>query len=159
MLNNRDLQRTNKANKAVKACLFGKITKDTLTCIQANNSQNTQHENSTIESLLNIADSSNDQMINHFCISANSISKESCLAYARGQHSLILGAMRNKETIKSVKSISPYVIDEELITLYDSFHRFLDINGKTYSIGVFSNYMSHIHQLILMYVPPRYSIT
>ena len=34
MLKNRDSQRTNRANRAVKACLFGKITKDTLKAIQ-----------------------------------------------------------------------------------------------------------------------------
>ena len=130
MFNNRDNQRTNKANKAVKACLFGKITKDTLSFIQRNCPNLSQQGQVQVNHLLKIANISNDKMVEHFCKSADSISKETCMSYSTGQHNLILQAMKNKENISSVKCISPYVIDSDLLSMCKTFTNLTTSNGK-----------------------------
>ena len=130
MFNNRDKQRTNKANKAVKACLFGKIAKDTLSFLQQKCPNLSQQGQVHVNKLLKIADKSNEKMMEHFCKSAESISKETCMTYSKGQHNLILRAMKNKEDVSESKCISPYVYDDDLLQFYKTFNMLTDSNGE-----------------------------
>ena len=130
MLNNRDTAQTNKANKAVRACLFGKIANDTLECIR-NSTETTAESSST--SLLAVAERSNRIMIDHFCKSTDNLNKEICYNYASNQHNLILAAMKNNEDISEIKCISPYIIDDNLLEMYEKFHQLKFSSGKIYS--------------------------
>lgn len=140
MLKNRDTSRTNKANKAVRACLFGKLTNDTLNHIR------TQNQNSisdATESMLQVAESTNLRMMDHFCKSSDSISKDTCITYANDQHNLIVAAMKNKEDVAKVKCISPYIVDEKLLECYQNLHDLSSSPGKHHDkidIVIFSCY-------------------
>ena len=130
MFNNQDKLITNKANKAVKACLFGKIAKDTLSFLQEKYPNLSQQGQVHVNKLLKIADKSNEKMMEHFCKSADSISKETCMSYSKGQLNLILQAMKNKEDVTEIKCISPYVYNEDLLQFYKTFNMLTDSNGE-----------------------------
>ena len=134
MLKNRDSARTNKANKAVRACLYGKIANDTLECIRKTGDA-AMHSSSA--SLLAVAEKSNQIMIDHFCKSTDNLNKEICYNYASNQHNLILAAMKNNENISEVKCISPYIIDNSLLELYEKFHQLKVTPSKSYSFIYF----------------------
>ena len=117
MLNNRDSCRVNKANKAIQACLLGKIHIDTLSHLQRTN--NGEYE----KDMLDFAIRNCEKMTEHFCSSQESISTTSCMQYARNQHRLISKAVKNKEDINNIMSISKYVVDSSLLKVYDQFNK------------------------------------
>ena len=61
-------------------------------------------------------------MMKHFSSSTEGLNKETCLNYATAQHNLILKAMKNKEIISDIKSISQNVIDKPLLQIYKNYH-------------------------------------
>ena len=77
-----------------------------------------------------MADNSSKMMMDQFCRNADTINKNACLAYTTNQHNLILKAMENKENISDIKCISPYVIDDDLLKIYESFDNFSKSNSK-----------------------------
>ena len=131
MLRNRDVQRRNKANKAVQACLLSKLATDSIKLLKTKtNFNNADNENCL--NLLELAEETNVMMIDYFCKSQSSINKATCDKYARSQHSLILSAMRNNEPISNVPGISKYVVDENILQAYRDFNnlqsKYVDIS-------------------------------
>ena len=117
MLGNRDTQRVNKANKAIQACLLGKINNETFDHIQ----KGFPNASSICSSkLIELAKNSNEKMIHNFCLSQESISKAGCERYASTQHNLITNAFRNKEDVNAVGSISQHIVDKDLLEVYSN---------------------------------------
>ena len=129
MLKNRDTQRINRANKAVRACLFGKISRDTLHALHRRSPTTDNRTNNQVIQLLDIAKNANEKMIENFCISQENVSKDLCDKYATVQHNLIMNAMSNKEDLDSVKSISRFVLDEDRRNMYNQLYN-LTLGGK-----------------------------
>lgn len=133
MLKHRDSIRKNRANKAVQACLFSKITKESIRRISTGSSENMSplripQLDNTASSLLSLTLSTNEKTVDNFSSSQNSISKACCSTYAGKQHNLILRAFQNKEDVSSILGISPYILNDEILEMYERFNE-LDING------------------------------
>ena len=124
MLRSRDVQRRNKANKAVQACLLSKLASDSIKLLRTRSTFNSS-DNANCLSLLQVAEDTNVMMIDYFCKSQSSINKATCKKYARSQHSLILRAMKNNEPISSISGISEYIIDDNITRAYRDYHNLL----------------------------------
>ena len=125
MSSNRDSQRNNKANKAVQAYLFGKLTHDIVESIRdtriTNDNDSTQ--SNIKDELLQLVLKTNEKMTNYFGESQSHLNKLICAKYADGQHSKISIAIANNEDmIFSVKGISPYAVTNKLLELYKCFN-------------------------------------
>ena len=129
-MGNCDTRRINKANKAIQACLLGKLHLETLNEIQKTG--NNQPENEIIK----FAKKNCEMMTNHFFSSQESICKATCERYANNQHMLISRAVKNKEDLKSVMSISKYIVDDSLLKVYGDFHEMVT-SSKCYLYHIF----------------------
>ena len=75
--------------------------------------------------MLEFATNANEEMMQSFYNSQDSISMTTCIRYANEQHSLIIKALENKEGIKNVKAISQHVVDDELMNYYDKLNKLI----------------------------------
>ena len=122
MLRNRDTQRVNRGNKAIQASLLSKLNNEIikkLSVIPVPSS----HDNEKIQ-LLNLANRTNDMLLQRFNRSQTSINKATCEKYASVQHGLICRAIRYNEDITQVTGLSSYIIDDEIIAAYDELSNF-----------------------------------
>ena len=118
MLHNRDTLRKNRANKAIQACLYSQITRDTICHLESKS-----HTSDTSQPmLLDLVKKSNKHMLDCFYNSQESIAMTTCIRYAKEQHNLIASALKNNEDIRDVKTISPHIVDEEMLSLYSSLN-------------------------------------
>ena len=127
-MNNRDSQHNNKTNKAVQAYLYGKITHDIVNTVMSNHTSSDQsdgNEDST-DKLLHLVLQLNNKMTNYFGESQSDLNKLICVKYADGQHSKISRAISNNEDTFRVDGVSPYVVFNELLSLYEEYNRLLD---------------------------------
>ena len=107
MYKNRDFTRKNKANQAIKGCLYSKINLASLQSIESKltNSIDDETKNDCMK-LLEIAKASNDNMVNLFAESQTSISKKTCFEYCQSQHNTICNSIKNYEDPNTVENIS-----------------------------------------------------
>ena len=73
MLTNRDVQRKNKANKAVRACLLSRISRETLSHISKSPTTSASVEHTNWVKMLEVAKTSNEAMFNEYCSSQTSV--------------------------------------------------------------------------------------
>ena len=107
------------ANRAIQACLLGNISNDSIAKLQ---SASKKTNNTEELKLMELAKQSSDRMIEEFCSSQNSINKNTCYKYAREQHNLIRRAFKFNENIANIASISPHIVNEDLIAMYSKLH-------------------------------------
>lgn len=132
MIRNRDTQRVNKANKAIQACLYSRIGRDTIKLLISTGENDLPDTRSS--QLLQLAQNANQMLHDNFCKTQTSLSKKTCDNYADKQHSIILRAIKNNENIRDVEGISKHILDEDLIKLYAEFRRLSDIGMYLYVI-------------------------
>ena len=117
---NRDIQRTNNANKAVQGCLYSNINTNCIDKLLANEkNKNTEEKMSStqIVDILKVAKDSNIASKRLFMQSQNSVSKTNCTNYAAIQFRQLSRMVENGEDTDSVKSISKSVVDKHMIDM------------------------------------------
>ena len=147
-MNNRDTQRHNKANKAVQAYLYGKITHDIVSTIKSKNCVSDEPLNTKDEvtdKLLGLVLQSNDKMTNYFGESQSDLNKQICAKYADGQHSKISRAITNNEDIFRVDGVSPYVVSNELLSIYEEYNQLMN-EGTWMTLSIFISYSVKMNQ-------------
>ena len=127
MLRNRDNIRTNRANRAIQACLLGNIANDSISRITLSSDEDSNENN--VE-LLKLVKESSDRMIDSFCSSQTSINRTTCYRYAKEQHNLIRKAFKFNENISDIASISPHVVNDDLIKMYQTLNSMDESFGK-----------------------------
>ena len=124
MLGNRDILRTNKANRAIQASIFANIGKDSLTALKKVNNAVSSNLSSvepiltTKNKLVDIASVCNEKMLELFNDSQESLGKYATKYYATEQHGRMTNAVRNKEDIENISEISSYIYNDEIIKMY-----------------------------------------
>ena len=127
LMSNRDIQQNNKTKKAVQAYLYGKITHDIVHTVMNNNKTSDEIGSKDMNSdrLLNLVLQSNQKMTNYFGESQSDMNKLICAKYADGQHSKISRAITNNEDVFRVDGVSPYVVTNELLSIYEEYNNLM----------------------------------
>ena len=131
---NRDLRRSNDANAAIRGCMYSEINKS---CIQAllNDSELSAAK---MKKLLLIAKESNENSKKLLVSSQNTIGRRVCMTYASKQMHQLLLAFKNKENPDAVKSISKFIVDNNMIKLANMI---TDIDQS----GTYCNHITVLH--------------
>lgn len=117
---NRDIQRSNNANKAVQGCLYADINTNCIDKLLANEkNKNTEEKMSSTQvvDMLKIAKDSNIASKRLFVQSQNSVAKRNCTTYASIQFRQLNRMVENGENTDIVKSISKSVVDKHMIDM------------------------------------------
>ena len=117
---NRDIQRSNNANKAVQGCLYADIHTKCIDKLLANEkNKNTEEKMSSTQvvDMLKIAKDSNIASKRLFVQSQNSVAKRNCTTYASIQFRQLNRMVENGENTDIVKSISKSVVDKHMIDM------------------------------------------
>ena len=130
-IKHRDIQRMNKANKAVQGCAYSDINKSCLnTLIKHSKGDGTfSISPKNVGDLLQIAKESNDKAKLLLVASQNNIAQQHCKTYASSQVSQLQLMHKNKEDINDVKSISRYIIQDNMVTMTKNVFN-IDQSGK-----------------------------
>ena len=118
---NRDIQRSNNANKAVQGCLYADINTNCIDKLLANEkNKNTEEKMSSthqVVDMLKIAKDSNIASKRLFVQSQNSVAKRNCTTYASIQFRQLNRMAENGENTDIVKSIFKSVVDKDMIDM------------------------------------------
>ena len=115
----RDVVCKNKANAAVQGCIYADLNHSCIDTLKKN-ATNKLPEKMSDEQVLKLLDIAHDsnQKAKHFLLnSQSSISKRHCSNYATSQFKQLQAMAKNNEDINNVSTISPYIVDDNMIDM------------------------------------------
>ena len=127
MLRNRDINRKNRANLAVQACLYSKINTSSLTKLEKMLNCPNSINSESAKKLIEIAQSSNKSMVDCFTRSQNEISKNTCINYANEQFGLFSRGVTNGEQISDNDNFSKHIITGDIVDMYMKMDNDIDV--------------------------------
>ena len=116
---NRDLRRSNHANAAVRSCIFSEINSSCIKTLikDIDKTDNEKLASDKVKELLLIAKECNDTSKKLLVSSQTSIGRCTCTTYASKQLNQLQSAQRNKEDVETIKSISQFIVQEQMIQM------------------------------------------
>ena len=116
MLRNRDITRKNRANLAVKACMYSKIASSTIKKLEAVVDKN----NSESSALLEIAKQSTTKMVNCFLSSQTNICNTVVQNYATQQFGHVISGLKLGENVLQNENVSEFIADNYMLEMCKS---------------------------------------
>ena len=132
MIRNRDINRKNRANLAVQACLYSKLNTSSLTKLKEVLTVENSSNPDAVNRLISVAEATSKSMVDLFTSSQNEISKRACLSYANEQFSQIRNGYANGESMESNESVSKHIVTPEILQMYKTMEE--NVSDGKYSI-------------------------
>ena len=140
---NRDAKRENKANAAVRGCVYADINHNCIDTLRKNISNQRQEKlnKHQIMKLLDVAYESSNKAKRLLLDSQSSISKRHCARYASSQFNQLKQMSKNNEDISNVSSVSSFIVNDDMITMAkDMGRRNITQTGKGHILILVSMY-------------------